>query len=296
MLRIATCIVAYNRDELLVRALSAVVKQSLAPSMIIVVDNACLQSTEAICNDFGTLYIPGSKFDGSAGGFARAIKASLDANSELMWLLDDDGIPDHDCLEKLVKSLNSLDADAVSPLSTSLDNPNVTSNSFWIGFRKTDETSILKRKTYRKNKIQFYNGVLIKRVLVEKIGLPNSSLFMRGDELDYFYRSRKAKAKLFLCTMVGFRHPSSESEYRTSRSFLFSANIPMDEKKRYYQFRNRGYLVRQNFLLHYLVYDLIRYPVTFLILGNFDFHGFRSWASLYKKGLLGELELFPETK
>jgi len=101
---------------------------------------------------------------------------------------------------------------------------------------------------------------------------------------------------MFLCTDASFTHPSSEVEYATPRSFLFSANVPLDAKKRHYQFRNRGYLVRKYFLIHYLIYDLIRYPITFLLFRKFDFLGLISWARLYMQGMLKILRPYREAK
>lgn len=296
MTLVSACVVAYKRDSFLRLALSAITGQNRKPDLILVVDNACKDSTKELCEEFGAIYILGSEDYGSAGGFATAISESLSRGIDLVWLLDDDGLPSSDCLSSLLSSLFELKADAVSPLSVSSNDLNRTSNSFWLGLRKTDERPVLERKHHRRNKIQFYNGVLLKKELVSSVGLPDTQLFMRGDEIEYFRRCKRAKMRMFLCADASFTHPSSEVEYATPRGFFFSANVPLDAKKRHYQFRNRGYLVRKYFLMHYLIYDLIRYPITFLVFRKFDFLGLISWARLYVQGMLKILLPYKETK
>ena len=39
-----------------------------------------------------------------------------------------------------------------------------------------------------------FNGTLVSRELVEKIGYPNKEFFIKGDEQDYYYRALKANA------------------------------------------------------------------------------------------------------
>ena len=296
MTSVAACIVAYRRDAILEQALKAVTSQSRRPSFVVVVDNAGQESTEALSKQFGASYFRGDEKFGSAGGFALAIEQSIIGGAELIWLLDDDGLPGLKCLEELMKSIDFLHADAVSPLSVSPVDIGKTSNTFWLGLRKTDKISVLKKEEHRRNKVQFYNGVLLRKELVEKVGVPNTSLFMRGDEIDFFRRCKKCKMRMYLCTNAEFSHPSSAGEYQTSRGFLFSANIPEDDKKRYYQFRNRGYLVRTHFLLHYLVYDLIRYPLAFILFRKLDVNGLKAWATTYWGGLRKILKPFNAEK
>jgi len=285
MTLVAACIVAYKRDPLLRQALEAVTNQSRRPSFVFVVDNAGLKSTETLSKQFGANYLRGEENFGSAGGFALAIQESIIRGAKLIWLLDDDGLPGLNCLGELIKSIDSLHADAVSPLSISPLDEGKTSNAFWLGLSKTDNISTMRRKSHRRNKVQFYNGVLLRKELVEKVGVPNTSLFMRGDEIDYFRRCKRCKMRMYLCTNAEFSHPSSAGEYGTSRRFPFSVNIPGEDKKRYYQFRNRGYLVRTHFLLHYFVYDLIRYPLAFIFFRKLDVSGLAAWATTYWEGL-----------
>ncbi len=55
-----------------------------------------------------------------------------------------------------------------------------------------------------------FNGVLVTRELVERIGLPREEFFIWGDDVEYLWRARAAGARI--ATVVGsrFRHPSTD--------------------------------------------------------------------------------------
>jgi rhamnopyranosyl-N-acetylglucosaminyl-diphospho-decaprenol beta-1,3/1,4-galactofuranosyltransferase len=273
---IATVIVAFRRDNLLRRALDSVLNQSYKSNRVIIVDNANLESTKKIADEYLCDYLSGDISFGSAGGFSLGMKYALSLGARKVWLLDDDGIPSTDKLE------------IASPISISLEDPNVTANNFFFGIRKIDDVSWIKKKEIRLGKVQFYNGVLLDRSVIEIVGLPKLELFMRGDELDYYYRCKRI-FRMALVTSANFFHPSSKNEYKVNRTYLFSVNRPLDYKKRYYQYRNRGYLIREHTLILEFFFDLLRYPITFLIFRKLDLKGLREWFQLWTMGLRRDL-------
>lgn len=289
-MKVAAIIIAFNRNELLKRAIQAIQGQSRQVDSILVVDNAKLSSTRKLCLKMQTKYIQGDESWGSAGGFARGISEAIDLGFEYLWLLDDDGYPDRDCLSVLLKALNSEAFDLVSPLSISQEDLEETSNTYWINLCRSTKVKVLIRKEFRTNQVQFYNGVLMRRSVPNSIGLPNIQLFMRGDEMDYYFRCKKNGIRMTLCTRALFFHPSSASEYQMSRQILFSANIPTDPKKRYYQFRNRGFLAREYRLILTSIFDFIRYPIAFIFFNRCDWQGLRKWLKLWWAGFTRKLE------
>lgn len=294
MTKVAAIIVAFNRDSLLKRALQSVKAQSRNLDLIIVVDNAGLQSTYELVESLGAKYVLGDKSYGSAGGFSLGLETAYDHEVDWFWLLDDDGIPDAECLQILLELGENGDADVLSPLSVSDEDPNLTANIFYFGLRRVDKVEFISKKNVRKGKVQFYNGVLLSRAVITKVGYPKTSLFMRGDEVDYYRRSRK-HFRLALVTQARFLHPSSSPEYSINRRRFLSANVPHNPKKRYYQFRNRGYLIREYKLPFHLIYDLIRYTFTFLVFRKFDWSGFLEWLGLMWMGLRRDLRPFPDS-
>ena len=285
---IATVIVAFNRDHLLRRALKGISAQSHNSNWVIVVDNANLESTRDIASEFLCEYLIGGTDFGSAGGFELGMNYAISLGASKIWLLDDDGIPSKDCLESLLSASLEHKLEIVSPISISIDNPRKTANNFFFGVRKIDSVDWIKEKEIRLGKVQFYNGVLIDCSVIKSIGFPKKELFMRGDELDYYYRCKK-QFRMALVTSADFFHPSSESEYEVNRTRLFSVNYPPDYKKRYYQYRNRGYLIREHNLIFEFFFDLVRYPITFLVYKKLNFEALCEWFQLWTMGLKKDL-------
>ena len=291
MPRIAAVIVAFDRDNLLERAIQSVKEQSQNIDLIIVVDNAGLESTQRLVESFGGMYVLGDKIFGSAGGFSLGLQTAYNLNFDWFWLLDDDGTPDTDCLHKLLTIGEGGVAQILSPLSVSVEQPHLTANIFYLGFRRVDSVHVIRKKKIRFGKVQFYNGVLLKRDVLAKIGYPKTILFMRGDEIDYYRRCKK-HFRLALVTEALFFHPSSSPEYSINRRRLLSANVPSDPKKKYYQFRNRGYLISEYKLPLHLIFDVFRYSITFLVFRKLDWSGLIEWFKLMRMGLKKDLRPF----
>jgi len=53
--------------------------------------------------DIKIYYLRLNKNLGGAGGFYEGIKAGYEKEYEWLWLMDDDGSPDNECLEKLLR-------------------------------------------------------------------------------------------------------------------------------------------------------------------------------------------------
>jgi rhamnopyranosyl-N-acetylglucosaminyl-diphospho-decaprenol beta-1,3/1,4-galactofuranosyltransferase len=110
--------------------------------------------------------------------------------------------------------------------------------------------------------------------------------------MDFYYRAKESGLKMGLVTRALFHHPSGASEFANSRTSLLGVVIPTTEKKKYYQFRNRGYLIRRYHLYINGLYDWIRYPVFFLLYPGGDLNGFREWQRLWIQGFRGKLTPF----
>jgi rhamnopyranosyl-N-acetylglucosaminyl-diphospho-decaprenol beta-1,3/1,4-galactofuranosyltransferase len=288
-LKIAAVIVAFNRDDLLARSLEHTIAQSRKPDVVIVVDNANLDSTRILVESHSALYLNGALENGSAGGFAIGIDYAITADCDFVWTLDDDGYPDLNCLSTLLHFTIEKNLGVSSPLSLSQEDHAQTANPYLFGLKKITEVKKIQRKEIWADIVQFYNGALFSREIIKQIGLPKKELFLRGDEMDYYYRARRANAKMGLVTNAIFYHPSGVPEFANSRNSLFGVVVPKQASKLFYQFRNRGYLVREYSLIPYAIYDWIRYPVFFLIYPGRNLRGFMQWKSLWLRGFRRDL-------
>ena len=99
-------VVSYNRRDLLLECLAAVEGQSRPPEAIVVVDNASTDgSAEAVRAKFPDVDVVELVANtGGAGGFAVGMEHARAAHSaSLLWIMDDDTIPEPTALEELVR-------------------------------------------------------------------------------------------------------------------------------------------------------------------------------------------------
>ncbi len=104
---VVAVVVTWNRRDLLVRCLDAVLGQTLPPSRLVVVDNASDDGTRELLDE---RYAAVPRVEivrtltniGGAGGFALGLELALGGPGETAWLLDDDTVPTPGALEALV--------------------------------------------------------------------------------------------------------------------------------------------------------------------------------------------------
>jgi rhamnopyranosyl-N-acetylglucosaminyl-diphospho-decaprenol beta-1,3/1,4-galactofuranosyltransferase len=98
--RVVAVIVTWNRRDLLLEAVAAVCGQTRSPDAVIVVDNASTDGTPAALRTaFPAVQLAtlGANY-GGAGGFAYGMALALAAGADLIWLMDDDTVPEFDAL------------------------------------------------------------------------------------------------------------------------------------------------------------------------------------------------------
>lgn len=194
--KIGCVVVTFNRKRLLKDCLDAIVNQTLKPQHVYIVDNASSDGTENSVkewgywnrevNDINFEYILMPANTGGAGGFHTGIKIAYETHLyDAVWVMDDDGIPEQDCLKHLVEYLGNYHF--ISPLVVSRENKNEL--SFYDGsieeFQKNAKNNVIT------NAANPFNGVLFSKELIAKIGYPKKEMFIWGDEVNYQFRARK---------------------------------------------------------------------------------------------------------
>jgi rhamnopyranosyl-N-acetylglucosaminyl-diphospho-decaprenol beta-1,3/1,4-galactofuranosyltransferase len=103
--RVIAVVVTYNRRDLLLEALAAVHAQSRVPDAVIVVDNASADDTvAAVRAHFPTVQLALlARNFGGAGGFAYGMALALASEADLIWLMDDDTMPQPDALAAMLE-------------------------------------------------------------------------------------------------------------------------------------------------------------------------------------------------
>jgi len=115
--KVIAVVVTYNRRDLLLESLAAVLAQSRAPDSVIVVDNASADGTaDAVRNAFpGVQLAELARNSGGAGGFAAGISLALAGAADLIWLMDDDTVPEPGALAALLAARDRMAARARPP-------------------------------------------------------------------------------------------------------------------------------------------------------------------------------------
>ena len=104
--RVVAVVVTYNRRELLLESLAALHAQSRAPDAVIVVDNASSDGTAAAVRDrYPAMALAElARNTGGAGGFACGMALALADAADLVWLMDDDTVPEPGALHALLEA------------------------------------------------------------------------------------------------------------------------------------------------------------------------------------------------
>jgi rhamnopyranosyl-N-acetylglucosaminyl-diphospho-decaprenol beta-1,3/1,4-galactofuranosyltransferase len=106
-IRVVAVVVAWNRRDLVVETLGALRAQTAALHDVVVIDNASTDgSADVIRERFPEVALTTLPTNtGGAGGFTAGIERALTAHdAELVWLMDDDTVPDPTALAELLRA------------------------------------------------------------------------------------------------------------------------------------------------------------------------------------------------
>lgn len=243
MKRVAAVVVTYNRKELLEECIDALLHQTYNDCDIIVVDNASTDGTQEFINqkykDLVIYQNTGSNL-GGAGGFNYGVKTAYTLGYEYFWLMDDDCIVDSDSLSVLMNTANELKDDFGFLSSRVLwkDGSLCKMNIQKISYKqKIDENIVGLNKIIMATFVSF----LVKRTVVEAVGLPISDFFIWADDLEYSRRiSKNHNCYYVFNSKVTHKSKSNiGSDLAIDETGNFS-RYRFAYRNEYYLFRNEG--------------------------------------------------------
>lgn len=287
MAHIVAVVVTYNRASLLERCLGALDLQTRPPDAVIVIDNASTDATASvIARHARAVHLRQERNLGAAAGYRIGVAAALVAGADFVWMMDDDGRPaDRWCLQRLLTRAEREQLAFVAPLVLDEAQPDCLAFPIRIGLRTRLRADEVSSRGVLYGFAHLFNGALIAAAVFRRIGLPDERFVIRGDEVEFLYRTRRARIPIALDCGARFLHPGSTPERHAIFFGLFYAVVPADRVKQHHQFRNRAYLFRSYGKVAFLLAEPIRYGWYFLVTRRFDLAGMRRWLAASWEGV-----------
>ena len=115
---------------------------------------------------------------------------------------------------------------------------------------------------------------------------------MRGDEVEVHRRLVRSGLPFGTCLTAKYLHPHGSDEFRPILGGLMHTQYPDDPVKRFFTYRNRGYVMSQPGMRRLLPQEWVRFGWYFLVTRR-DPVALREWIRLRRLGraLLGVLQL-----
>jgi rhamnopyranosyl-N-acetylglucosaminyl-diphospho-decaprenol beta-1,3/1,4-galactofuranosyltransferase len=282
---VVAVVVTRHRRELLADSLKVIGAQTRPPDHLVVVDNGPDQSAEdvvAAC-PLPTTYLLSHRNLGGAGGFALGMLHALAMGAEWVWLADDDGRPaDETVLEVLLGEARKRNLAEVSPVVANLNTPGRLAFPLRRGLTWKRNASEL-GTDFLPGIASLFNGALFRASTLDVIGVPDYRLFFRGDEVEVHRRIVRSGLPFGTSLKATYLHPDGSDEFKPMLGGRFHAQDPGDEIKRYYTYRNRGYLLAQPGMRKIGALEVIRFALYFLGQRK-DPKAFLTWLRLLRQG------------
>lgn len=309
-----TCaiIVSYNRKNSLLKCIRAVLRQSFRVKCIYIIDNASTDGTFEFLVSKGILYnksicensVMWSEYQnvtlgyfrmsfntGGAGGFAKGLELAHSTGLyDIFWMMDDDGYPSKECLERQVAYIQKYDY--VMPVSINIDNhiemswPTVMRN----GHKTLSYKVIQDSWGVVMNYVYPFNGSLLSKRIVDEVGYINKNFFIWGDEYEHYWRCKRKGFSPVTVTDAIFYHPANKMSFIPIMGGLI--NVPYSDSKlrmvclaRNYTYIYWNYGFKYKIILKFFLYTWL-----FIFTRNFDIAGYKLYLLSVLDGIKGNFK------
>jgi rhamnopyranosyl-N-acetylglucosaminyl-diphospho-decaprenol beta-1,3/1,4-galactofuranosyltransferase len=290
---VVAVVVTRHRADQLVDSLAALAKQTHPIAHLIVVDNGPDQPARDVVESCGlpATWLPSWSNLGGAGGFALGMLQALAMGADWIWLGDDDGhAADDSVLATLVELADRRGLSAVSPTVADLDEPDRLAFPVRRGLTWHRSRAALAADTHHGADEELlpgiaalFNGALFRAAALDVLGVPDLRLFVRGDEVEMHRRMVRSGLPFGTALRAAYLHPAGSDDDKPMLGGRLHARDPDDPVKRYYTFRNRGYLVSQPGMRRVGLLELPRFAWYFLVTKRSP-REFAQWLRLLRQG------------
>lgn len=267
---VAVALVTYNRKELLIECLEGLLKQTKRPDAVYIIDNASTDKTselllqhhfietqfpEALTEPWKTSktidgilfnYVRMTDNTGGAGGFHEGMKRAHEDGYDWIWLMDDDVEPKPEALEKLLEYKHI--SKCIHPSRESVDGKEVLWEGYidaMTGLRvNLDNLSFHNDKEFACVNIACFEGMLIHKSIVDKIGYPDKRFFIIYDDTVYGLLASQYTNVIIVKPALMIKKIIKTNDFSAFSSYYFIRNLFLQKQyidkvyKKYHKTRN----------------------------------------------------------
>ena len=276
---VAVALVTYNRKELLIECLEGLLKQTKKPDAVYIIDNASTDNTSELLFEHhfieaqlpktitetwttsktieGILFKYVRMIDntGGAGGFHEGMRRAHEDGYDWIWLMDDDVEPKPEALEKLSEYKHI--SKCIHPSRESIDGKEVLWEGYidaMTGLRvNLDNISFHNDKEFACVNIACFEGMLIHKSIVDKIGYPDKRFFIIYDDTVYGLLANQFTNVIIIKSALMIKKIIKTNDFSEFSSYFFIRNLFL--QKQYIDNIYTKYNFSRNF---FFVLDLVR--------------------------------------
>jgi rhamnopyranosyl-N-acetylglucosaminyl-diphospho-decaprenol beta-1,3/1,4-galactofuranosyltransferase len=278
-------VVTRHRRDLLSHSLKIIAAQTRAVDHLVVVDNGPDQSARDVVENYPLpcTYLPSHRNLGGAGGFALGMLHALSLGADWIWLADDDGRPaDENVLSILLEEAEKRGLAEISPVVANIVTPTKLAFPLRRGLTWKRSSAEL-GEDFLPGIASLMNGALFRASTLDVVGVPDLRLFFRGDEVELHRRLVRSGLPFGTSLKTKYLHPDGSDEFKPMLGGKFHAQDPENEVKRYYTYRNRGYLLSQPGMRKIGALEVLRFGLYFIGVKR-DPKAFTQWLRLLRQG------------
>ena len=287
-------VVTHRRAGQLRTSLEVVCAQSRPVDHVVVGDNGCEDAVRELVEGLPTpsTYLPSRHNLGGAGGFALGMLYALSLGADRVWCADDDGRPEGpEVLATLLDCARRHGLAEVSPVVCDIDEPDrlafpLRRGLVWRRRRSelfADGQDVDTAGDLLPGIASLFNGALFTADCLERVGVPDLRLFIRGDEVEVHRRLARSGLAFGTCLTCAYLHPDGTDEFKPILGGRMHTQYPDDEVKRHFTYRNRGYLLTRPGMRRLIPQEVLRFGWYFLITRR-DPAGLGQWLRLQRAG------------
>lgn len=301
-MKICAAVVTYgDRFHLLKQVLDYIQESEIHE--LVLVKNGCNNASSKKIDDYLSHFRKGFKvkeFDqnhGSAKGFKTALELCSKSESDYIFIMDDDNLPDPNCLDLLksayVENSKSSDKHQLVVIANRADRINFREsisysdgdrilspmNNF-LGFHVKDIFRKLAERFLQPKEKNIthvnslkvvaapYSGMLFARALLDAHGFPNENYFLYQDDFEYTYELTKNNGAIYLIPEATIKDIEQSEYLEENKGIFFHSSLSGKANITYYIFRNMYFFNRKyrtNNLLIFVLNGLL-FSILIIIL------------------------------